>query len=666
MHRPILFLSFVALSASAAVYAADAPVAGQEITNDSTFMLGIMDVSGRAGERGSESIITQDKLLQLNQETVGVALATEEGVSLTRNARNEDIISIRGFDSRQVPVYLDGIPLYIPYDGYVDLGRFTTYDLAEIRVSKGSASLLYGPNTLGGAVNLVSRRPQETLESDLRLGTGSGDRTMAALNIGTRQGNWYAQAGLSYRDVESFPLPGAFVDQKEEPTDRGSYRENAYANDWKVSAKVGYTPNSTDEYVLGYALQEGEKGNPVYTGESKQGIRYWQWPYWNKDSLYFLSSTALNENNRIKVRVFQDRYENRINAYTDATYTRPGQRSAFPSSVQDKNTGASLELINQSLPGHEIHLAFHHKVDRHKETGPTSPAARYRDVTQSIAVEDIIALDAASQLRVGASYESRRAREVHQWNSGSSEAGNAVIEYQRRLASTVDVFASVSHKTRFATIKDRYSIRFGRALPNPDLNTESAVHTELGLSVRPWQRSNVTVAIFQSRVDDLIQNNVVVSDQCGGQFCEQARNIGEARHQGIEVSFDQRLDRFGSISLAYTYLDRDNLQDSSVALTGTPEHRLFADSRVFVTPELTLAVTLEVESGRLVPFAGSGQTQVRDLNGFSQWGMNATWNLWQGASLQAGLANVADKAYELSDGIPMPGRRWYSNVILEL
>lgn len=666
MRRSALFLSILSFGAASVVAAAEnaaQPAASND--TDYAFLLGIMDVKASSGGKGSESVITREVLSELNLETVGIALATEEGLSLSRNARNEDIISIRGFDSRQVPVYLDGVPLYIPYDGYVDFGRFTTYDLAQIRVGKGNASLLYGPNTLGGAINLISRQPQEAFESDLRLGTGSGDRAMAAWNIGTRQGNWYAQAGLSYLDINSFPLADGFVDRKTDPTDTGNERENAYSTDWKLSAKLGYTPNSTDEYALGFSKQEGEKGNPVYTGESQQGIRYWQWPFWDKDSVYFLSNTAIGTDNRLKVRVFHDTYENRINAFSDDTYTRPGQRNFFPSVYDDKNSGASVEWINQRISGHEIHVALHHKVDRHKEIGPTPPVSRYRDVTQSLAVEDIIDLDSASQLRLGASYESREAREVHEWDTGSADAVNAMMDYQRTLSSQVDLFASLARKTRFPTIKDRYSARLGRALPNPDLKPETAVHAEVGVQTTLWQDASVTVALFQSRIDNLIQNNVVVSDQCGGLFCDQAQNVGEARHQGVELSLSQRWS-LSSLSLAYTYLDRDNLQDSSVPLTGTPEHRLFVDSRWFLTPDFTLAATLEVESGRLVPFAGSGQSQVRNLSGFSNWGVNGTWQINPDISLQTGIDNVADKVYELADGIPMPGRRWYSNITFQL
>jgi hypothetical protein len=67
-----------------------------------------------------------------NASTVADAVRNLPGVSLSRNNRNEEMISLRGFDSRQVPIFVDGVPLYVPYDGYVDLGRFTTFDLAEI------------------------------------------------------------------------------------------------------------------------------------------------------------------------------------------------------------------------------------------------------------------------------------------------------------------------------------------------------------------------------------------------------------------------------------------------------------------------------------------------------------------------------------------------------
>lgn len=43
--------------------------------------------------------------------------------------------------------------------------------------------------------------------------------------------------------------------------------------------------------------------------DAKLGQRYWRWPYWDKESLYFLSSTQIGESNTIKTRVYEDKYK---------------------------------------------------------------------------------------------------------------------------------------------------------------------------------------------------------------------------------------------------------------------------------------------------------------------------------------------------------------------
>lgn len=96
-------------------------------------------------------------------------------MSFTRfGQRNETTVYVRGFDMRQVPIFVGGIPVYTPYDGYADLGRFTTFDVSESQVSKGFTSVLYGSNTLGGAINIVSRRPGGKFEGVAGGSYGTG------------------------------------------------------------------------------------------------------------------------------------------------------------------------------------------------------------------------------------------------------------------------------------------------------------------------------------------------------------------------------------------------------------------------------------------------------------------------------------------------------------
>ncbi|UWX57174.1 TonB-dependent receptor plug domain-containing protein [Chlorobaculum sp. MV4-Y] len=153
---------------------------------------------------------------RLDKQNLSEAANLLPGVTISNvGGRNEGMIYVRGFDMRQVPLYLDGVPLYVPYDGYVDPNRFLTANLSEVSVSKGFTSVLYGPNTLGGAINMVSRKPEKKLEGNVTAGGSMGndeiDAGFGSVNIGSNQGKWYVQAGLSVLSCDFMPLSGSYV-----------------------------------------------------------------------------------------------------------------------------------------------------------------------------------------------------------------------------------------------------------------------------------------------------------------------------------------------------------------------------------------------------------------------------------------------------------------------
>ncbi len=116
------------------------------------FYLGEIVVMGTRESTSSpfqQNIIPQSEMENHHRLDASHALDLLSGLSLSNvGGRNESMVYVRGFDLRQVPVFIDGIPEYVPYDGYVDLARFTTFDLSEITIMKGFSSVLYGPNAM--------------------------------------------------------------------------------------------------------------------------------------------------------------------------------------------------------------------------------------------------------------------------------------------------------------------------------------------------------------------------------------------------------------------------------------------------------------------------------------------------------------------------------------
>ncbi len=624
------------------------------------FELGTVEVTGKRvlPTSGDTVAVGIEDMQERNVKTVAEAVATTPGVTLSNNSRNEQMFYVRGFDARQVPVYVDGIPLYVPYDGYADFSRFTTFDLSAVRVSKAGASLLYGPNTLGGAVNLVTRKPDKPFEGDVQIGTASGGERSVAVNLGGKQDKWYYQLGASYLDADSFPLPKGFKDEKQQPTDTGNYRENARRTDKRFSFKLGITPNESDEYAVGYVMQRGEKGNPVYTGQSTQrnAVRYWRWPYWDKDSVYFLSNTAIGLNNSIKTRIYYDTYKNGLDMYTSSAYAEHDPTSSY----KDISKGASVEWANTSFDGHILRFAAHYKVDEHTdEAGAASEEKHYRDVTTSFVAEDTISLAERWSLTLGMSRDRRRAKEVYYWPTGSAEATNALAKLSYRFGrQDNELYGIFSRKTRFPTIKDRYSARMGAALPNPDLKPENASHFEIGARGEPWVNGKGQVSLFYSRIRNEIQTNVVESDQCGGTTCNQAQNIGRTRHAGIELSLEQQLSPSWSIQTAYTYLNRRNQNDSDVVLTGTPRHRIVSALKWQPSEKWLLRAEWEAEQGRKV---SRGRETIAS-GGYGIANFRARYQANQATEIDFGVNNIGDNWYQLADGYPMPGRVWYANL----
>ena len=245
------------------------------------FQLGEVEIiANKDGSKSSDNnvaVITQEDMQRNEIKRLSEVAQMTPGVYVDKKGpRAEQNFYVRGFDARRVPLFIDGIPVYIPYDGNVDFGRFTTFDLSRIDISKGSSSVLYGMNTMGGAINLITKKPTKELEGSIGYGfeTGKNAKTYGNnidFNIGSKQELFYVQAGGSYMEDMGQQLSHKFTTDVNKNED-GGRRENSVQRDKKFNIKFGFTPNDTDEYAISYINQKGEKEQPYYVGRYRNFI----------------------------------------------------------------------------------------------------------------------------------------------------------------------------------------------------------------------------------------------------------------------------------------------------------------------------------------------------------------------------------------------------------
>ena len=631
------------------------------------FQLGQVNIIGTKDSLRSDKL-TAGTINRYNRLTVANALNLLPGITLTAvGPRNESAVSVRGFDVRSVPIYLDGIPLYVPYDGYVDLARFNTFNLSEIQVAKGYSSVLYGPNAEGGAINLISRKPVKPFELSAIAGWLNGGYRLNT-NIGSNLGKFYYEVSASQLKRNYYPLSSAFVPTKNED---GGHRDNSYNNDIAVSGKIGFTPTSNQEYAVGYSYQHGAKGTPVYAGNDAANAlfkspRYWKWPNWDTQSIYLLSNNRINSTNVIKTRWYYDQFKNNLASYDDASYSTQTRPYAFTSIYNDYTLGSSIVFENTSFKNNSFSVAGHFKQDVHREHNVGEPVRRDADNNFTIGAEDTYHITPALKANVGVSYMNRRSIDAQQYTNNAitelpannNSAWNLQGLLQYDIDSTNAISLSVARKTRFATIKDRYSYRFGTAIPNPDLKAEDALNYDLSYHTLLAGKLTMQASVFYSKINNLIQtvNNIQVDPKTGTQQ-SQVQNVGRAEYYGAEFAIGYPIIKQLRVDANYTYLKRKNLSSPAIFLTDVPQNKVFASVQYTPISKLYIMASEEYNSKRYSTSYGTVSGE------FALTNVKAHLTLVKGFAIEGGVNNLFDRNYTLVEGFPEAGRNYFANVI---
>lgn len=637
-------------------------LAAQEVADSAwsdTFNLGEVTVSARY-INGSTDVVNRRLMKRQGVHSAIDALKLLSGLRITQSGgRNEALVYIRGFDLRQTPVFIDGVPVYVPYDGYVDLNQLLVQDVAYLRVDKGFASLLYGANTMGGAINIISKQPQKTLDLSVGTGTRFSSQGLGAyngnINVGTKHKKWYVSTSVGWQQQMHANLSAKFDTV---PLQRNHQRDNSAFQKLRYGVKAAYTPRATDAYVINVSGIRSSKGVPVYLGHNPYvKVRYWQYPNWDKDGVYFHSRTTLKNKIILKTRWFYDSYYNKLKSFDDANYNSQNFRYTFTSIYNDVSAGGNVEFDVAQVDKHLLKASLQGKYDKHTEFNVGEKHRSMKDFTSTVAVENTWTISPKISLMAGVGYFSRIGIQAQSYFAATNSLGShhlkndSEFNYQLavsfRISDLQSLFAGVARRSRFATMKDRFSYRTGLAVANTNLASEHTFNTEVRykLNAKNWL---VSASVYYNFIDNTIQQVSNVVDDLW-----QMQNTGRSHFRGFELSADWTVVKHVSYGVAYDFIDMKNLSNPDLYFIDIPEHRISTSLQYEKANAYFIRVIANCESERYSTSDG-----VYGVPAFVTFDLFVNYYFGCGLQLSASVRNIADKLYHITEGYPEMGRNF--------
>jgi Fe(3+) dicitrate transport protein len=194
------------------------------------------------------------------QQVPGVYVRQEDGIGLRPN------IAIRGANpdrSKKITLLEDGI-LFGPAPYSAPAAYFFPLltRMTKIRVLSGPSAIGYGPQTVGGAIDLVTRRIPKQAQAALDLGVGEYGYTKAHGYAGAST----EQLGIL---IEGVHLHNRGFKLLPDGADTGSTR-----NEWMVKGSYLVDPHASVSNELGIKLTYSEESsNETYLGLSDPDFR---------------------------------------------------------------------------------------------------------------------------------------------------------------------------------------------------------------------------------------------------------------------------------------------------------------------------------------------------------------------------------------------------------
>lgn len=518
---------------------------------------------------------------------------------------NISIRGISGSPNNRVLVLIDGQPQYMGIFAHPIADAYSASDIERVEVQRGAASVLYGSNAMGGAINLITRKAhKEGWHGTANAAYGSYGTFLGSINASYKQGKFHSMVSLNRNSTAGFR-----ADARDSFENTTGYLKLSYAlspslslsGDIQLADATYYQPGPTNapleddrrEFLRGRAALSLNNDWGNVSGAllffHNFGDHEFQTGFSSKDQnqgVTFFQNISLVPKQVITVGLDYKRFGGK--AYNENL--PPPARIGL----------GELHLVN------ETDLYLHVQQDLGKKV---SLNAGIRQVQNS------------------------------QYGGKLLPGFGAAIQAGKNLT----LKASSSKAFRSPSVVDLFLF----PTSNEMLQPEELWNNEAGFQALFLNKTlAVELMAFMAKGDNLIQINPMDTPPIG-------RNTGSFSNKGFESQLQYKAANTGSFVLNYAYMH------VSENILFAPRHNLNFRAD-FTVKKFTIIPSMQLIGG----LRNSLQESVGSEN-YTLINLRAMYQISPKISASITGKNLLDNAYQLENGFPMPGINIISGIQLK-
>ena len=607
------------------------------------------------------TVITEEDIENSNAKTVLDLLRSEEGIvvrDLLGNGKTAHV-DIRGFGETgpsNTLVMVDGRRVNeIDLSG-VDWAQIPLDQIQRIEIVRGTGSVLYGDNAVGGVINIITKPSAEKLTAAVGSSAGSYEHFKGKASV---SGGYENIAGSLYASYES--------------TD--GYRRNNELRTRDVGGKITFDPTEYLSLRLSGSHHRDDFGLPGAISETQLAIdrRSARTPFDEAETIdQYLNLGAdwdLGEYGRI-VSDFSYRDRKSEDEFVSSSFATDRELQTWGITPRYSWNGKIFGYANTLIAGVDFYVS---DLDVDFSFGtPLAPSgfSEIEKFSYGFYANNEFSLLENLILSLGARHERvRYDLEQQDLLSGLAPLDETVREWENACSAGLtflyterfSLFGRINRSFRFPLTDELVLFDFftGRIRVNSDIKPQRGLHYEVGIRHFFTPDIEARATLFRAEIEDEIFFNLATFTN---------ENHPETLHQGVEIGIKANLFEKATVFGNYTFEEstfRDNPFKSN-DIPAVPRHKVNLGLRIYdLIPGLSFSANYN--------FVGSSFVISDQANQFEKLEQYYTLDArvsyeWKWIKAFAGVNNITNQKYSefavlggsplVRNFFPAPERNW--------